>query len=282
MSRFDKACAYAMSGGIPLYAVLFSGRRSLKENVIAHFLSPSGFLFEEPENLLKQELREPASCNALIREIASGTTRLGELASKTGFDTARVSHMLKTLMDLGIVIKESPAEISLKTGRKAIYRIGDGLYQFWYCFIPPLIELVQRNRGEEAWKIIESGLSTYMGRIFEEICKQFLWRENAADPRPFVFQSIGRWWGNDPLRKEEAEIDLVAFQGKESALFCECKWKNEKTGTDVLNALIAKSAQFNYAKKYYRIFSKSGFAASCVKAAKEAGNVQLTIFDEMC
>nr|WP_245535134.1 DUF234 domain-containing protein [Leadbettera azotonutricia] len=185
-------------------------------------------------------------------------------------------------MDLGIVIKESPAEISLKTGRKAIYRIGDGLYQFWYCFIPPLIELVQRNRGEEAWKIIESGLSTYMGRIFEEICKQFLWRENAADPRPFVFQSIGRWWGNDPLRKEEAEIDLVAFQGKESALFCECKWKNEKTGTDVLNALIAKSAQFNYAKKYYRIFSKSGFAASCVKAAKEAGNVQLTIFDEMC
>lgn len=44
----------------------------------------SGYLFEEPENLLKQELREPGVYNSIITAIAEGASKLNEISTKTG------------------------------------------------------------------------------------------------------------------------------------------------------------------------------------------------------
>jgi hypothetical protein len=45
------------------------------DGVYECFLKKSGVLYEEPENLLKQELREPAVYNTLIASIAGGASR---------------------------------------------------------------------------------------------------------------------------------------------------------------------------------------------------------------
>lgn len=44
---------------------------ALKNNLF----NTSSYLFEEPENLLKQELREPAVYNFIITAIAGGASR---------------------------------------------------------------------------------------------------------------------------------------------------------------------------------------------------------------
>lgn len=44
---------------------------ALKNNLF----NTSSYLFEEPENLLKQELREPAVYNSIITAIAGGASR---------------------------------------------------------------------------------------------------------------------------------------------------------------------------------------------------------------
>ncbi|MBR3232381.1 MAG: hypothetical protein IKF75_06875, partial [Lachnospiraceae bacterium] len=46
-------------------------------------------LFEEPENLMKQELREPAVYNAVITAIANGATR--QMKLPTGQDLTEIS-----------------------------------------------------------------------------------------------------------------------------------------------------------------------------------------------
>jgi AAA+ ATPase superfamily predicted ATPase len=120
-----------------------------------------------------------------------------------------------------------------------------------------------------------------MGWVFEDICRQYLWRENIAELLPFFFQKLGRWWGNDPLRRTESEIDIVALGEKDHALFGECKWQNEKIGVDVLNLLREKARHFHFEHKYYYVFSKSGFTASCENAAKEMSNVRLVPFISM-
>ncbi|GHU86850.1 ATPase [Spirochaetia bacterium] len=295
MNPFDVALIYAIAGGIPTYLNLFTGKGAMKDKVMTHLLSPSGFLFEEPENLLKQELREPARYNAVIREIAYGSTRLSDIASQTGLETGTVSHLLDTLMQLGIVEREIPVTETARRGNKSIYIVTDNLYQFWYRFIPGLIDIIQLANPEKAWEFIEEGLTAYMGRIFEDICRQYLWRENAAERLPFFFQKAGRWWGNDPLRHatqpspkgegsplEESEIDIIAIRGKSHALFCECKWKNAETGRDVLDALVMKAEHFHFEQKFFRLFSKAPFSAACKKAAEEMGNVKLVTFKEMC
>jgi hypothetical protein len=120
-----------------------------------------------------------------------------------------------------------------------------------------------------------------MGRVFEEICRQYLWRENTAGRLPFFFQQEGRWWGHDPLQKMESEIDILAIQGKTHALFCECKWRNEGTGRDILEALLQKAEHFRFEQKYYILFSKSPFTVGCKKLAAEGGDVRLLSFREM-
>ena len=62
-----------------------------------------------------------------------------------------------------------------------------------------------------------------MGGVFEEICKQYLWEQNRLWKAAISFNDLGWWWGSDPNKKQEAEIDIVGLGDNNSALFTECK-----------------------------------------------------------
>ena len=63
-NREDVALLYGITGGIPLHLSLMDKSLSVEANIKLNFLSNSGYLFEEPGNLVKQECREPAQYNA--------------------------------------------------------------------------------------------------------------------------------------------------------------------------------------------------------------------------
>ena len=158
--------------------------------------------------------------------------------------------------------------------------MNDGMFRFWYRFIPQNIARIQLGLGDLVFSHIEPGISAYMGDVFEDICKQWLWRENIADRLPIQFQDCGRWWGANPKRKEEQEIDILAFSSdKRKAVFCESKWTNEKIGVRTLDDLINKSEMFSFDEKYYILFSKSGFKDEIVK--KSGRNIILVEFRNM-
>ena len=66
----DKALIYGIVGGTPQYLLQMDDRLSVEDNIKNTFLNQTSSLFEEPENLLKQEVREPAIYNAIITAIA--------------------------------------------------------------------------------------------------------------------------------------------------------------------------------------------------------------------
>ena len=70
-------------------------------------------------------------------------------------------------------------------------------------------------------------------------------------------------------------------QDKQSALFAECKWRNEKVDLEILETLISRSQLFPYKNVHYYLFSKSGFTKSCIDKAKEMGNVSLVSFGDI-
>ncbi len=70
-------------------------------------------------------------------------------------------------------------------------------------------------------------------------------------------------------------------QDKDTALFAECKWTNEKVDLGVLETLAKRSELFNYKTKYYYLFSKSGFTKGCEDKANEMGNVSLVEYVEI-
>ncbi|MBQ9003813.1 MAG: DUF234 domain-containing protein [Eggerthellaceae bacterium] len=91
--------------------------------------------------------------------------------------------------------------------------------------------MVERGIGAAVAPNIAAALPEYMGPVFEAICRDWMWRQFASGGLGFEFTDIGRWWGNDPAIREEAEIDVVAVNGSETVLVGECKWRNVSAKT---------------------------------------------------
>ena len=278
-SSEQKAMAYGIVGGTPQYLLQINDRLTIEENVKNTYLDTMSSLYEEPMNLLKQEVREPAIYTAIITAIATGYSRMSEISTKVGEETNICSSYLKNLIALGIVQKESP--YGEKASKKSIYSIDDNMFRFWYRFVPENASMIARGASDLVYKRIEPYFSDYMGKVFEDICRQYLWKLLISGNTPIEFTSLGRWWGNDPVHRCQAEIDIMGEQDKNTALFGECKWTNEKIDLGVLETLIERSNIFSYKTKYFYLFSKSGFTKGCTDKAKELGNVFLIDYDEM-
>ncbi len=278
-SAEDKALIYGIVGGTPQYLLQINDKWSVEDNIKNTYLNPTSFLFEEPTNLLKQEVREPAIYTAIITAIATGASRMSEISTKVGEDTNVCTSYIKNLINLGIVQKENP--YGEKNSRKSIYYIEDNMFRFWYRFVLENNSLIVRGAAERVYKRIEPYLSNYMGKVFEDICTQYLWKQLLDGRCPVEFSSLGRWWGNDPVEKKQTEIDIMGEQDKDTALFGECKWTNEKVDLGVLETLVKRSRLFSYSNVHYYLFSKSGFTKGCIDKAEEMGNVSLVGYMEI-
>jgi len=278
-SAEEKALAYGIVGGTPQYLLQINDRLTIEENVKNTYLDTMSSLYEEPMNLLKQEVREPAIYTAIITAIATGYSRMSEISTKVGEETNICSSYLKNLIALGIVQKESP--YGEKASRKSIYSIDDNMFRFWYRFVPENASMIARGASDLVYKRIEPYFSDYMGKVFEDICRQYLWKLLISGNTPIEFTSLGRWWGNDPVHRCQAEIDIMGEQDKNTALFGECKLTNEKVDLGVLETLIERSNIFSYKTKYFYLFSKLGFTKGCTDKAKELRNVFLINYDKI-
>lgn len=123
---------YGVTGGVPLYIEKLDVRKDMDEPLLRNVFNQTSCFFEESENLLKQELREPSTYNAIIKAIAEGSTKLSGISSKTGLDKNACTTYIKTLIDLGIVEKETPF-LAIE-GRRSIYRISDLFFSFLVSF----------------------------------------------------------------------------------------------------------------------------------------------------
>lgn len=277
----DQAILYGVTGGIPEYLSRINEKYSVDENMIQLFFEESGRLFEEPVNLMKQEMREPMTYHSIISAIASGASKLNEIATKTGLETSGCSNQLTSLIALGIVKREVPVTEPV-TSRKTLYCLQDSMFLFWYRFVRPNISSISRGVGEQVYyTLVLPQLNDFMGHVFEEICRQYLYLPDVYSGLPFSVGEVGRWWGNNSQKKRQEEIDLMSVLDKK-ALFGECKWKKEKTGLEILKTLQERGELFTYPEKYYYLFSKSSFDDEIISAARQYRNVTLISFEEMC
>ena len=70
-------------------------------------------------------------------------------------------------------------------------------------------------------------------------------------------------------------------QDKDTALFAECKWTNEKIDLNVLETLVKRSRLFSYKNIHLYLFSKSGFTKGCIDKANGLGNVTLVSYADI-
>lgn len=276
----EKLMIYGATGGIPQYLLAAGRRTDFSEAVKEEFLTGSGVLFEEPSNLMKQEMREPAVYNSVIRAIAGGASRQIEISDRVGMPSKSAANYIRALIDLEIIEKERP--FGEKSARKVIYRVKDQLFRFWYRFIPGALSLIEMGMPDEAYNmVIKPYYSEYFGPVFEDICRQYLVRQNRKRKLGDIYSGFSRWWGSNPATRQQEEIDIVGA-GEKVALFGECKWRTGKTASDELDKLVRRSANLLAEReREYFLFSKSGFTEGLREKAGRMGNVTLAALNDL-
>lgn len=275
----QQAFIYGITGGIPHYINKLDVDGDVDEALKENLFNTSSYLYEEPENLLKQELREPAIYNSVITAVAGGASHSNKIATKVGIESPICAKYLKVLLDLGILVKETP--ITEKAGKKTIYTIGDNFFRFWYRFVPQNTSAISAGKIERIYDpIIKKHYPDYMGLIFEQMCREYLFLY--AEDVPVVLSDIGQWWGTDSKAKKEVQIDVVGTpaEGNEY-IIGSCKYRNTPVGVDELELLKQYADVFGKGEKYhYYIFSKSGFTQG-LQELGDKGEVRLVTLQDI-
>jgi len=279
-STHDKILAYAILGGIPHYLKQFNDHLSLEDNIKKNILQRGSILYSEVEFLMRQELREATIYNTAIQAIALGNTKLNDIYNKTQIEKNKLNVYLKNLIDLGIVEREFPVSAGIKEqagAQRGLYRITDNYFRFWYAFVFPNISELEADDVSGVFKYaVKPQLDEYASLIFEDVCREYLRRQNRSNTLPFRFAKIGRWWN------KMDEIDIMAANAKgDKILFGECKFKRTAFNLAEMKNLLGKfKPDKQGATVYYYLFSKSGFTKEVCENA-ETEKIQLVDINEL-
>lgn len=276
----EKLIAYGILGGIPRYLNAFTDNKSLEENIAHEIIRNGAFLNDEPEMLLKMELREPMIYNGILQAISGGCNTLTEISDRIHEDKSKISKYLLTLQTIRLIDRKVPCGESSKS-KKSIYVITDNYYKFWYRYVFTNKSYYNILGTEDAAKEVTEDIPNFMGMAFEDICKQYLIRQAKAKKLPFIPYLIDKWWGNNPAIKAQDDVDILALSkdGK-SGLFCECKFRNKPMPMEEYEDLIQAGEAFpNIKEKYFMFFSKGGYTSPVIKRAAKEGAILLKIQD---
>ena len=61
---------------------------------------------------------------------------------------------------------------------------------------------------------IMKNYNDFLGAVFEDICKEYLWQQLVEGKCSVNFVDIGRWWGTNPKTKTQEEIDEAVANGE--------------------------------------------------------------------
>ncbi|MFL6293934.1 MAG: AAA family ATPase, partial [Thermoanaerobaculia bacterium] len=107
-SLLDRARAYFLCGGVPLYLRCFSDGRSIESNLVQEVLEEFAVLHREGDFLLREELREVEIYYAVLLAVASGHTTHQEIGRQMGTDSRSLHYYLQQLLELGYLRRRYP------------------------------------------------------------------------------------------------------------------------------------------------------------------------------
>ena len=241
---------YAVWGGVPRYWKLREGVASLHQAIDMHILSTLGILYEEPQRLFKDDIKDSVKVSTIMSIVGSGVNRLSEIASRLGEPATNLSRPLAKLVDLGYLEKETPFGESPKNSKKNLYRIADPFLSFYYKFVVPNRSFIELERRGPIDLSMEKGFPGHVGYWWEHLCREAVTGNIIND---VLYGEARRWWGKVKIDAEweDVELDLVAESlDQKTILIGECKWTKGENGRLLTKRLekIASSLSFTQGK----------------------------------
>lgn len=268
---------YSVTGGVPKYLEFFDDNRTLREQIKDSILSKNGFLYEEPNFLLRSESMTAVNYFSILKTIADGNHKIGKIASVLGLESSSLTPYLSTLSELGFIEKRIPiTEKNPEKSRKGLYFIADNFIRFWFRYVYPYKgELELDNMQIVLDEMDKDFEEKFVAFVYEDVCRMIFTDLCKEKKIEFVPSRIGSYWLNDI--EGDTEIDVMSVDNQNKKIFVgECKYHKKPVDASIYfdlkeKVLKAKEIQKIYPKYgvIYGIFSKSGFTQRMIDIAKE-------------
>ena len=286
LSFSDAVEQYAVTGGVPKYLEMFNDQEPLLSQLESVALSKNGFLYEEPNFLLKDEVMSSVSYFSILRIIAEGNHRLSKIAGALETGTSALTPYLSTLSELGFISRETPVtEKKPEKSRRGLYFISDNFMRFWFRYVYPFKgELELDNLQPVLEEIQKDFVQRFTAHVYEEVCREIVMILCREKKLPIVPSKIGSFWSNDSTAS--TEIDVMAVDHQNRRVFAgECKYRSTPLDLPVFYDLRDKVRTSEELQKtfmgyeiIYGLFSKSGFTGRLLEESRQ--NPQLFLIFE--
>jgi len=268
----EQVQTWGIFGGVPYYLEEVDPSVTLGENVRRTILSRHGTLHDEPDYVLRMELREPTRYFSILEAIAGGNTGRNEIAGATGIAYNQLSKYLDRLTRLRLIDRHVPITEQTERSKRGRYRIRDPFFRFWFRFVYGTGDRYD-DFGEDAFEtLIEPELADFVSPAFEDLCGRAL---RALYPDETITDT-GQWW------YEDHEVDVVGLTTDGTLIAGECKFQSSPLGYDAFSKLRDHVDELRWTPSnggerdvQYALFSRSGFRASVEEEASDRDDLRL-------
>lgn len=257
---------FAVFGGTPQYQ-RWAGPRPLFDAIQKTCLPPDAPLHSDPEHLIREEagIREPGPYFGTLEAIAEGYTGTSAIAGRIQIKQQLATKFLSRLQELGYVARVEPLEPGGKAAGRGYWKIADPYFRFWFRYVFPNRSRLARGRIKEVLTEIRRDLSTFIGPVFEDCCREWVGRYSSLGDDAL---DVGSWWS----RRGDVEVDIVTLTKRAYGLLGSCKWSTRQVGEGALDDLYDARGVLGRPAATARLvlFSRAGFTdAVRTRAAEE-------------
>ena len=279
LSPKDQLLLYSITGGNPGILEYFSQGLPVQESLEHLYFQEKGILYRWVPLLLGRYYGNSPFITGILAAIGGAPRHLQEICDKTGLTPSAAGSLLGSLESHGFTEKLVPVTEDLSS-RRALYRISNSPFRFWFTFVYPFQTEIEMGRGREVFqKQVLPHLSSSMENAFEDICREFLRLEQSRGHGPFPMEHVGMWWGQHPTKKRTEYISIAA-SGEKQILLGACFLTEEWLDIDALSVLQKQAGLFPEREKWYYLFSTSDFVAGF--EAISGSHVRAFSLEEMC
>lgn len=274
LSDEDKVRIYSVFGGIPYYNRLVDDKRSVKENIIELIASSGARLENEVSMYLSAEISKIVNANEVFEALSRGFSKYSDILSQSHVSSGpTLIDVLDKLMNMEVVEKKAPINDEFNK-KKAGYYICDNLSLFYYRYIfkySSQLKIMDSDVFYEKY-INKDFEEFYVPHKFEEICRQYLIRQNRLGNIEPVIEKIGKYYYDNPKERTNGEFDVVTLD-ENGYVFYEVKFRNKKTSDEVINEEIHQVKETGLNCYKYVFISRAGFTG---KETDEVKHIELS------
>lgn len=258
----DKVRLFSVFGGIPYYNRLIDKNASVRENLIHLILEPDARLEDEVPSYLLSEISKIGNAHEIFSALADGHARYRDILSQSHVSSgATLVNVLNRLIGMQLVQRRSPIN-DPNNKKRTSYVICDGLSKFYYRYV--FRYLSQRSvLDPEVYYdryVNDDFESQFVPRAFEEVCRQYLVRQNRMGNSEPPFDLIGTYSYDDPVTRTNGEFDVVT-KDPLGYSFYEAKFRTTPITQRMIEDEIEQVQRAGLTCHRYGFFSRSGFEA---------------------